>query len=125
MHIKKIVKVVIIFVILLNYHNSTSQDNGNEKLIDNMVPNHYIHMEQMPLTQNLKIDKRSLPDPETKLVEDYVAPSNSIEVKLVEIWAEILKLEPEKISVTNNFFDLGGHSLRAIMVINKIEKEFA
>jgi acyl carrier protein len=55
---------------------------------------------------------------------DYVAPRNEIEEKLVEIWAEILKIEPDKIGVKDDFIALGGHSLKVIRVISKVQKEF-
>lgn len=93
-----------------------------------MIPDFLIQIESLPLTVNGKVDKKLLPAPEslntTRIVE-YVAPRNEREVKLVEIWSEILGLEKEKIGIKDNFFDLGGHSLKAIRLKNRINKEFA
>src|SRR5262249_53104355 len=50
----------------------------------------------------------------------YVAPRNDTEKRLVGIWAEVLKLAPEKIGVNDNFFELGGHSLLATQLVSKI-----
>ena len=52
--------------------------------------------------------------------QGYVAPRNDTEQQLVEIWAQVLKLAPEKIGVEDNFFELGGHSLLATRLIAKI-----
>ncbi|MEM0578791.1 phosphopantetheine-binding protein, partial [Flavobacterium polysaccharolyticum] len=53
---------------------------------------------------------------------EYVAPRNEIENQLVVIWQEILGLE--KIGITDNFFELGGNSLKASVLINRINKTF-
>ena len=56
--------------------------------------------------------------------EEYVAPRNQREKQLVEIWAEVLKVAPEKIGVNDNFFELGGHSLLAVQLMAKINNHF-
>ncbi len=92
------------------------------KLPDYMVPSHYMYLDKLPLNTNGKIDKKALPKPEIEAGDDYVAPANEVEERLVEIWSEVLKLDKEVISVTRSFFELGGHSLRATMLVNKIFK---
>ena len=87
-----------------------------------MIPAYYVRLEKLPLTSNGKIDKKALPDPEIKATGKYVAPSNEEEVKLVEIWSEILKIDKELVSVNRSFFELGGHSLNATILVNKIRK---
>jgi amino acid adenylation domain-containing protein len=96
----------------------------HDKLPDYMVPSHFIRVEKMPLTSNGKLDKQALPDPQITADEMHTGPANAIEEKLLEIWAEVLKLEPSVIGVNKSFFELGGHSLRATILINKISKEF-
>ncbi|UII31954.1 non-ribosomal peptide synthase/polyketide synthase [Fulvivirga ulvae] len=91
-------------------------------LPDYMVPSHYVHMETMPLNANGKADRKALPEPETDQ-SDYVAPATPTEESLIGIWSGILKLEPEQISVTKSFFEMGGHSLKAASVINRISRE--
>ncbi len=95
-----------------------------DKLPDYMLPSHCVHLKEWPLTTGGKIDKKALPDPQIEAGEDYVAPSNESEEQLVEIWAEILKLDKEVISVNRSFFELGGHSLNALTLANQIHKSF-
>lgn len=77
-----------------------------------MVPNFYIHLDSFPLTANGKIDMKKLPLPKENYSTKYIAPTNKTEKILCEIWKELFNLE--KISVTDNFFSLGGDSLTAI-----------
>jgi acyl carrier protein len=56
--------------------------------------------------------------------EGYRAAASETEKKLVEIWAEVLKTGRENISVTANFFESGGHSLNATVLVAKIFKQF-
>jgi amino acid adenylation domain-containing protein len=93
------------------------------KLPDYMVPSYFIRLQKMPLTSNGKLDKQALPDPEITAGEMYTGASNALEEKLVEIWADVLKLDPAVISVNKSFFELGGHSLRATLLVNKISRE--
>jgi amino acid adenylation domain-containing protein len=88
-----------------------------------MVPSFYIRLDKIPLTPNGKIDKKNLPGPEITTEEDYMAPRDEIERKLVEAWSEILKIKKEAISINSNFFEYGGHSLSASILTAKIEKE--
>ncbi len=82
-----------------------------EKLPDYMIPVAYVQLESMPLNPNGKIDRKSLPVPDTLrlLDKNYVAPQSELEKTLVKIWQELLQIE--KVGVEDNFFDLGGHSL--------------
>jgi len=65
-----------------------------------------------------------LPEPEFTNEREYVAPENSLQEALVAIWAEILGIEPGRISIDDDFFHLGGHSLKATIMAGKIRKEF-
>jgi len=89
-----------------------------------MIPSYFVPLEEIPLTLNGKIHRKALPKPVIEAGNRYAAPTDDIEKRLVEIWSEIMAIEPEKISVDANFFKLGGHSLKAIMMISKIHKEF-
>jgi bacitracin synthase 3 len=88
-----------------------------------MIPSRYIELDQLPLTSSNKVDRRKLPEPEIITGEDYIAPRNELEKTLVEIWAEVLELKKEAISIDSNFFELGGHSLHATKLLYKIHKE--
>jgi amino acid adenylation domain-containing protein len=91
-----------------------------------MIPTHIIQLEQLPLTPNGKIDKKSLPFPEgIELMSEagYIAPRNETEEQLVKVWQEVL--QRENIGVTDDFFALGGHSLRAVRLRNQYEKRLS
>ncbi|MET4141105.1 amino acid adenylation domain-containing protein [Pedobacter sp. UYP1] len=79
-------------------------------------------MAAMPLTPNGKTDRKALPGigEEDMLHNPYQAPANETEQQLTEIWQEVLGIE--RIGVTDNFFDLGGHSLIVSQVINRTHK---
>jgi len=89
-----------------------------------MVPNHFVLLERFPLTFNGKIDRKALPDPIMNIGRNYVAPSNENEERLTELWSEELDLKKEIVSVNTSFFELGGNSINAIKIINRIKNEF-
>ncbi|MBK3497382.1 amino acid adenylation domain-containing protein [Viridibacillus sp. YIM B01967] len=93
-------------------------------LPDYMVPAHFIQLDAMPLTANGKHDKRSFPKPSegSKADVGYLAPRNEMEEKLVAIWEQLFI--SQKIGVQDDFFRLGGHSLKAMVLLSKIQKEF-
>ncbi|MCP4180515.1 MAG: amino acid adenylation domain-containing protein [bacterium] len=94
-----------------------------KSLPDYMIPSFFVHMKTFPLSPNGKIDRKALPDFKDgfKTSYDYVAPRNETEEKLVEIWEDILGVDP--ISVLENFFEIGGHSLKATRLVSKISKD--
>ena len=89
-----------------------------------MIPLHYIYLETFPLTRNGKISRRALPLPEASTELEYVGATNPIEEALVSIYSEVLGHDPRRLSVTRSFFDLGGHSLRAMVLLNKLSKSY-
>ncbi|MBT2713977.1 surfactin non-ribosomal peptide synthetase SrfAB, partial [Pseudomonas sp. ISL-88] len=94
----------------------------SESLPEYMIPAHLIQMEQFPLTANGKIDKKSLPEPQAEAAQqEYEAPKTEAEQKLADIWEGILGV---KAGVTDNFFTIGGHSLKAMMMTAKIQEQF-
>ncbi|WP_066501691.1 non-ribosomal peptide synthetase [Abyssisolibacter fermentans] len=95
-----------------------------ERLPDYMIPTTFLQIERIPLTPNNKIDKKALIGikANSKLIAEYEAPKNEIEEILVGIWQEVLLTE-EEIGINNNFFEIGGHSLKAITLSAKIFKE--
>ncbi|MCX6581121.1 MAG: amino acid adenylation domain-containing protein [Candidatus Aminicenantes bacterium] len=88
-----------------------------------MIPNHFIKIDRIPLTASGKVDRKALPAPRFTGQADYTAPANDVEVKLAFIWSEVLALDSEKINMESNFFQLGGHSLKATVLVSKIHKE--
>ncbi|MCJ8275181.1 MAG: phosphopantetheine-binding protein, partial [Psychrosphaera sp.] len=90
-----------------------------------MIPSHFVTIEEWPLTANGKIDKKALPKPDVTLIQsDFITPSTEQEQQLAQIWASVLKLDVEQIGINSNFFDLGGNSLSAMALIGQIEVQF-
>ncbi|MEU9083701.1 amino acid adenylation domain-containing protein [Streptomyces sp. NPDC048357] len=83
-----------------------------------MVPSAFVTLEKLPLTPNGKLDREALPDPEFTGGADYRAPRNPLETTLAKLFAEALELE--KVGIDDDFFDLGGHSLRLTRLISRI-----
>jgi len=95
-----------------------------QKLPDYMVPGAFVLLEALPLTANGKVDRRALPAPDQIMKESentFVAPRNELELQLTQIWEKVLGVHP--ISVKDNFFDLGGHSMLAARLFAQIEKK--
>ncbi|MGE5340424.1 MAG: amino acid adenylation domain-containing protein [Candidatus Omnitrophota bacterium] len=89
-----------------------------------MVPSYLMHLNALPLTATGKIDRKSLPSLEMRMDQGHIAPGSAIEEKLADLWSEILGRRKELIGVTDNFFEFGGHSLKAAVLISKIHKIF-
>ena len=95
------------------------------KLPDYMVPSVFVHLENLPLTINGKLDRKALPDPEFVNVDGYVAPRNDIEIKVCQIWSEVLGLSQDKIGITDDFFRLGGDSIVSIQLVSRLRQRLA
>jgi amino acid adenylation domain-containing protein len=96
-----------------------------KSIIEETLPNVYVHMKKLPLNSNGKINYGALPtleDIKNRLHESYVAPRTPSETSIAEIYCEILGVE--RVSVNDNFFELGGHSLQAIRVMSRIREVF-
>jgi amino acid adenylation domain-containing protein len=101
------------------------RDYLTQKLPNYMLPSAFVFLDEFPLTPNGKIDKKALPKPdfENNRENEFIAPSNDIEIKLAQIWQEVLKVE--KIGINDNFFSLGGHSLLATQIVSRIRTNFS
>lgn len=98
-------------------------DYLKERVPNYMLPAHYLFLEALPLSPNGKIDRDTLPQPDESLAEaTFIAPRNSTEQCIAEIWCTLLKLE--RVGVHDNFFGLGGHSLLAVQLLNRLEAGF-
>ena len=77
------------------------------------------------MTVTGKVDLRALPQHDSALLQSaIVAPATTVEKELVAIVAELLNLDVATISIEANFFDLGGHSLLVVKMINEIRTRF-
>ena len=94
-----------------------------DKLPDYMIPSVFVKLDCFPLTQNGKVDRKSLPLPadSEKIITaiEYIEPQNDFELCLSVAWQKVLKLQ--KVGVTDNFFDLGGDSLMTVMLVHEME----
>jgi len=94
-----------------------------ELLPDYMVPSSFIQVDRMPVTINGKIDCQELLTREhVPSAKRYIAPRNSTEEKLLAIWSEVLGRQD--IGVTDNLYEVGGHSLVTIQIIARIKEAF-
>ena len=89
-------------------------------LAEYMVPDTYMRLDVMPMTPNLKINRKALPAPEIKRVNDYVAPEGETETLFTQIFSKVLNIE--QVGATDDFFEIGGTSINAIKVIVEASK---
>ena len=94
------------------------------RLPEYMLPAHFVLLEAFPLTPNGKLDRAALPLPtryEQLNAGSIDAPTTEMEKLLAEIWAELLDIDD--IDRNDMFFDLGGHSLLILKVVDRFEQE--
>jgi len=121
-------KRLVAYLVAAKSSKTTSaelRDFLKQKLPSSMVPSAFVTLEKIPLTLSGKIDKRALPAPSLSRSweeEEEVGCRDEIELKLINIWKEILLVTP--ITVEENFFDLGGDSLQAVRMFAEVEKTF-
>lgn len=85
-----------------------------DSLPDYMIPHVLVYLKKLPLTINGKLDIKDLPRPQFKHIHDYIAPRNELEINLCKIYAEVLGLPVSKIGINDDFFKLGGDSIKSI-----------
>jgi amino acid adenylation domain-containing protein/FkbH-like protein len=92
-----------------------------QSLPEFMIPSAFVQLETFPLTPNGKIDRKALPKPEyTQQSGAAVSPRDELEAAILKIWRQLLNREA--IGVTDNFFDVGGHSLLAVRMMSEIRR---
>jgi hypothetical protein len=109
-------------------HDSLSatelRDYLASKLPGYMVPSCFMVLEQLPLTENGKVDRRALPEPDfnSNLPGERLAPRTEAEKKVAAVWEEVLGRDG--FDVRQDFFQLGGHSLLATQVASRLSQVF-
>nr|UXB94706.1 non ribosomal peptide synthetase [Pseudomonas syringae] len=91
-------------------------------LPDYMIPAAYVHLENLPVSPNGKLDRRALPQPSADafVSRDYQAPLGDTETTLAALWCEVLSVE--RVGRQDHFFELGGHSLLAVKLIERMRQ---
>ncbi|WP_411130505.1 non-ribosomal peptide synthetase, partial [Streptomyces sp. x-19] len=87
-----------------------------------MVPTAFVVMDVLPLTANGKVDRRALPEPDLSRLSDveYVAPRTSAEEAVVAAFVEVLGVE--RVGVRDDFFRMGGDSIRAVQAVSRLRR---
>ncbi|CAL2082441.1 amino acid adenylation domain-containing protein [Tenacibaculum sp. 190524A02b] len=100
------------------------KESLKEFLPDYMIPNYFVQIDEIPVTPNGKIARTALPkvNLDEILEDEYLAPENKIQEKLVIIWEKILRIK--KIGINKSFFEVGGNSLHLIQLNSKIKEVF-
>jgi amino acid adenylation domain-containing protein len=94
-----------------------------ERLPEHMLPAVFVAVEEMPLTAHGKLDKRRLPEPgraRSEFEKRYEAARNAVEEMLSELWREVLGVE--RVGIHDDFFDLGGDSIKGVIFINRLQE---
>ena len=88
-----------------------------------MIPSSFVVLDRLPLTPSGKVDRKALPAPDQGALEadvSQVGPRDALELALTSIWTKVLKVP--SVGIHDNFFDLGGHSLAAVILLSEIRK---
>jgi amino acid adenylation domain-containing protein len=92
-------------------------------LPDYMVPASFVRLDALPLTPNGKVDRKALPPPSLKLSAQVVPPSDVLEQRLAALWGELLDIPPGSVGLEQDFFELGGNSLSAALLLARVEQQ--
>jgi hypothetical protein len=84
-----------------------------------MVPAALVILDSLPVTENGKVDRNSLPEPDWRAGLTFAEPRTPVELALAAIWARMLNLD--RVGVNDSFFELGGHSLSLMQVLHAIK----
>src|SRR5262249_40384717 len=85
-------------------------------------PSGFVFMDALPTTANGKLDRRALPAPEPADDRPWVAPRGPVEEAIAGVWREVLGVD--RVGAHDDFFQLGGHSLRATQVVSRVRDAF-
>ncbi|MFJ8493299.1 amino acid adenylation domain-containing protein [Streptomyces sp. NPDC094038] len=88
-----------------------------ERLPDHLVPAHLVVLDRLPLNANGKVDRSALPGPVEQAVGPHVEPATEAEATLAAIWRDVL--ERPVVGVDDNYFALGGDSLRTVRIVSR------
>ncbi|MDX2564676.1 amino acid adenylation domain-containing protein, partial [Streptomyces sp. TX20-6-3] len=118
-------KRLIAYVVLDDGRDDTEQritESLRKVVPQHLVPQRILVLDELPLSDNGKVNRAALPAPDEVAVEGagFVAPRDEVERRLADIWAEFFGVT--EIGVTASFFDLGGDSLLAVRLMARIAR---
>ncbi len=103
--------------------NTTLREFLGDHLPQYMIPSLFVWLDSLPLNPSGKIDRKALPAPESSNQSSaaYMAPRSDLERRVAEVWRAVLNLE--QVGISDNFFDLGGHSLLMARLQSRLREE--
>nr|AXN93592.1 PuwA [Anabaena minutissima UTEX B 1613] len=118
-------KSLIAYVVFNSEQQATPSELRHflqQQLPEYMMPSVFVALDALPLTPSGKVDRRSLPSHnEINQSQLAVAPRDSLELQLTQIWSEILGVK--WVGIRDNFFEIGGHSLLAVRLMAQIQQK--
>lgn len=120
-------KQLVVYYVLEPDQNTTVTELRRylqTRLPEFMIPQHFVGLDELPLTLNGKVNRRALPAPQEdrQTDESYVAPQNEVEKTISGIWQELLNIKT--VGINDNFFELGGHSLLLVRMVARLQELF-
>lgn len=106
---------------------TTLREHLAEKLSEYMIPAWFTPLEKLPLTSNGKLDRKALPDPRNgqlsglELGTGYISPRTGLETVVAQVWEGVLGRP--RVGIHDNYFALGGDSIRAIQVVSRLQQQ--
>jgi amino acid adenylation domain-containing protein/non-ribosomal peptide synthase protein (TIGR01720 family) len=94
----------------------------SRQLPAHMMPSYFVTLDRIPLKFSGKVDKAQLPDPQ-KIEVALIPPRTAMETAMRDLWAGVLGIDAECIGIDADFFDIGGHSLKATILSVNIQKQ--
>jgi amino acid adenylation domain-containing protein len=102
-------------------HTEELRSHLSDRIPSYMMPDTFVVLDEFPLTESGKIDRRRLPNPD-ELATTFVSPRDDLEAEIAAVWAESLGVD--ELGVRDNFFRLGGHSLLVTRVVYELREAF-
>jgi amino acid adenylation domain-containing protein len=100
-----------------------------QQLPSYMVPQHFVLLDEVPLSANGKVDLKALPTPQFESADcEFAPPQTETEIKIAKIWKTVLQIshdDQDTIGIDDNFFDRGGNSLSLMQIVSQIQQEYS
>ncbi|MBB5635105.1 amino acid adenylation domain-containing protein [Pedobacter cryoconitis] len=116
--------LVAYFVADEQINSKTLRDYLLSKIPEYMIPSYFMQLDILPLTTHGKVNKNALPEPHIADDQSYTSADTEMQKQLLSIWAEVLGIAEDQISIDKSFFELGGNSIKIIKLHSKINEKF-